>query len=183
MINHPREAAAAADGLPFPLAVKPNTGVSGAGIQRFDRAEDLAAAAAQGALDLGIDQTVLVQEFLPARDGHIVRVEVLDGRALYAIKDLSESPADSPCARPTTARPIRERLPRSRAGRCRLGKRRPAVPERAARPRPASVEILELQPVQLCVDAVTGEEGFVRPLFGHTAFVQHENPVDVPDGR
>lgn len=86
VINHPRGATAAADGLAFPVAVKPNVGGSGAGIQRFDRAEDLAAAAAQGALDLGIDHTALVQEFLPARDGHIVRVEVLDGRVLYAIK-------------------------------------------------------------------------------------------------
>jgi len=86
VINHPAQAAPAAEGLVFPVAVKPNIGGSGAGIQRFDRAEDLEAAAAQGTLDLGIDHTALVQEFLPARDGHIVRVEVLDGRVLYAIK-------------------------------------------------------------------------------------------------
>jgi len=86
VINHASQAAGAADGLAFPVAVKPNIGGSGAGIQRFDRPEDLAAAAARGTLDLGIDRTALVQEFLPARDGHIVRVEVLDGRVLYAIK-------------------------------------------------------------------------------------------------
>lgn len=86
VFNHPREAAAAAAGLAFPVAVKPNIGGSGAGIQRFERAEDLAAAAAEGALDFGVDRTALVQEFLPARDGHIVRVEVLNGRVLYAIK-------------------------------------------------------------------------------------------------
>ena len=86
VINHSSQAAGAADGLTFPVAVKPNIGGSGAGIQRFDRPEDLAAAAAQDTLDLGIDGTALVQEFLPARDGHIVRVEVLDGRVLYAIK-------------------------------------------------------------------------------------------------
>lgn len=86
VINHPSQAAAAAGGLEFPVAVKPNIGGSGAGIQRFDRAEDLAAAAADGSLELGIDQTALVQEFLPARGGHIVRVEVLDGRVLYGIK-------------------------------------------------------------------------------------------------
>ena len=86
VINHPSQAAGAADGFVFPVAVKPNIGGSGAGIQRFDRPEDLAAAAAQDALDLGIDRTALVQELLPARDGHIVRVEVLDGRVLYAIK-------------------------------------------------------------------------------------------------
>ena len=37
-------------------------------------------------VDLGIDQTALVQEFVPARDGHITRVETLGGKYLYAIK-------------------------------------------------------------------------------------------------
>ncbi len=86
VINHPSQAAKAADGLTFPVVVKPNIGGSGAGIQRFDKPTELEAAAAAGTLDLGIDHTALVQEFLPARDGHIVRVEVLDGRVLYAIK-------------------------------------------------------------------------------------------------
>ena len=86
VINHTSQAAAAAEGLAFPVAVKPTIGGSGAGIQRFDRPEDLRDAAEAGTLDIGIDHTALVQEFLPARDGHIVRVEVLDGRVLYAIK-------------------------------------------------------------------------------------------------
>lgn len=86
VINHPDQAPRAADSLAFPVAVKPNVGGSGAGIQRFDTPRDLEAAVAQGTLNLGIDATALVQEFLPARDGHIVRVEVLDGRYLYAIK-------------------------------------------------------------------------------------------------
>jgi hypothetical protein len=33
-----------------------------------------------------MDHTALVQEFLPARDGAVVRVEVLDGKFLYAIR-------------------------------------------------------------------------------------------------
>jgi hypothetical protein len=37
-------------------------------------------------VDLGIDRTALVQEFVPARGGHITRVETLDGKYLYAIK-------------------------------------------------------------------------------------------------
>jgi len=86
VINHPSQAPAAAEGLTYPIVVKPNIGGSGAGIQRFDAPGALAQAAAGGAIDLGIDATALVQEFLPARDGHIVRVEVLDGRFLYAIK-------------------------------------------------------------------------------------------------
>jgi hypothetical protein len=86
VINHPGQAPAAAEGLAFPVAVKPNIGGSGAGIQRFETPAALRAAAEAGALDLGIDRTALVQEFLPARGGHIVRVEVVDGRFLYAIK-------------------------------------------------------------------------------------------------
>lgn len=83
VINHPGQAVAAARGLTFPLVVKPNIGGSGARIRRFDSLDELASS---GDIDLGIDDTALVQEYLPARDGHIVRVEILNGEFLYAIK-------------------------------------------------------------------------------------------------
>lgn len=86
VINHPSQAAAAADGLRFPVVVKANVGGSGAGIVRFDAPDDLTRAAADGRLDFGVDHTALVQEFIPARDGHITRVELLGGKFLYAIK-------------------------------------------------------------------------------------------------
>lgn len=86
VIHDPAHAAEAAEGLRFPVVVKPNIGGSGAGVRRFDDAETLARAAAAGTIDLGIDGTALVQEFIPAADGRIVRVEVLDGRFLYAIR-------------------------------------------------------------------------------------------------
>jgi biotin carboxylase len=76
----------AARGLRFPLVVKANVGGSGAGIVRYDDAAELAAAVEGGAIDLGIDSTALVQEFVPARDNHIVRVEVLGRKYLYAIR-------------------------------------------------------------------------------------------------
>lgn len=85
VINHPDEAPAAADGLRYPVVVKANIGGSGAGIVRYDRPEDLTAAVAAGRVELGLDQTALVQEYIPARGGTITRVEVLDGRFLYAI--------------------------------------------------------------------------------------------------
>jgi hypothetical protein len=85
VINHPSQAPAAAEGLRYPVVVKPNIGGSGAGIARFDRPEDLARAVEEGRVNLGIDQTALVQEFIPARGGHITRVEVLGGDYLYAI--------------------------------------------------------------------------------------------------
>lgn len=86
VINHPAEAPAAADGLRFPVVVKPNIGGSGAGVRRFDTPRGLEAAARAGELDLGIDSTALVQEFIPADEQRIVRVEVLGGQYLYAIR-------------------------------------------------------------------------------------------------
>lgn len=80
------QAPAAARGLRFPIVVKANVGGSGAGIIRFSTLEELETAAADAQIPLSIDGTALVQEFIPARDGRIVRVEVLNGRFLYAIR-------------------------------------------------------------------------------------------------
>lgn len=89
VINDPSQALDAAAGLRFPVAVKPNIGGSGAGITRYDDPADLETAVRDGRVDLGLDFTALVQEFIPARGGHIVRVEVLNGRYLYAIRVFS----------------------------------------------------------------------------------------------
>ncbi len=92
VINHPSQAPAAAEGLTYPLIIKPNIGGSGAGIRRFDSREELAAASEAGDIELGLDQTALVQVFLPPRGESIVRVEVLGGEYLYAIRLFLESP-------------------------------------------------------------------------------------------
>ena len=86
VIHDPKHAVAASDGLRFPIVVKPNVGGSGAGIVRFDSRDDLAAAANDGRIALGYDNVGLVQEFIPARGGHITRVETLAGKYLYAIQ-------------------------------------------------------------------------------------------------
>jgi glutathione synthase/RimK-type ligase-like ATP-grasp enzyme len=86
VINHPHLALAASRGLRFPIVVKANVGGSGAGITRFDTEAELALAASQSSLNLGIDGTALVQELAPLRGGNIVRVEVLGGEFLYAIR-------------------------------------------------------------------------------------------------
>jgi hypothetical protein len=85
-IHDPRHAPAAAEGLRFPVVVKPNVGGSGAGVRRFDDARSLRVAAAEGTFDLGFDHSGLVQECLPAEESRIVRVEVVGGRFLYAIR-------------------------------------------------------------------------------------------------
>lgn len=86
VIHQAEHAVAASAGLRFPIVVKPNVGGSGAGVVRFNSREELEAGVAGGRIDLGLDGVGLVQEFIPARDGHITRVEVLNGKFLYAIK-------------------------------------------------------------------------------------------------
>jgi glutathione synthase/RimK-type ligase-like ATP-grasp enzyme len=86
VIHAAEQAPAAAAGLRFPVVVKPNVGGSGAGVTRYDSPAALAAAVAAGGLDLGLDHVALVQEFVPARGGHITRLEVVGGRFLYGIK-------------------------------------------------------------------------------------------------
>jgi hypothetical protein len=86
IIHHPDQASRAAEGLAFPVVVKPNVGGSGAGILKFDSQEELRLGVETGAIDLGIDHVGLVQEYLMPRDRSIVRVEVLDGEMLYAIR-------------------------------------------------------------------------------------------------
>jgi carbamoylphosphate synthase large subunit len=85
VVNCTGEILAAALQLGFPLLIKPNIGGRGAGIVRFDSIAQLRTAIDKAGLDFGIDRTVLVQEFIPARNGHITRVETLGGKFLYAI--------------------------------------------------------------------------------------------------
>ncbi|MDQ6813986.1 MAG: ATP-grasp domain-containing protein [Bacteroidota bacterium] len=86
VINHASRAVEAAKGLRFPVVVKANIGGSGAGITKYNTPADLQQAVDNNTIDLGIDHTALVQEFIPARGGFITRVETLGGKYLYAIK-------------------------------------------------------------------------------------------------
>lgn len=84
VVNSPRGIIAAARELRFPVIVKPNIGGSGALMRVFEDTSTLVAES--HSLDFGIDGVLLLQEFLPARDGWITRVEILDGSQLYAIR-------------------------------------------------------------------------------------------------
>lgn len=86
VISHAAEAPRAAGDLRFPLVVKANIGGSGAGVVRYDSLAALELAVEREQVDLGIDGTALVQEFIPTRANQITRVETLGGRYLYAIK-------------------------------------------------------------------------------------------------
>ena len=91
VVNHPAQVLKALDRVRFPLVIKPNVGGSGAGIVRFDSREELEARLPQ--VSFGPDGTALVQEFVETADGAIVRVEVLDGRYLYAIRIVRQADA------------------------------------------------------------------------------------------
>jgi glutathione synthase/RimK-type ligase-like ATP-grasp enzyme len=97
IVNQASQVPAAAHGLRYPLLVKANIGGSGAGIARFEDADALAQAVRAGQIDLGVDDTALVQEAAPLRDKGIVRVEVLGGEILYAIRVFPEDGSFNLC--------------------------------------------------------------------------------------
>jgi biotin carboxylase len=69
----------------YPVMVKVNVGGSGAGMIRYDTPEDLEDAVADGLTPVGVDGVALVQEYVPARGGRVIRCEVLAGKLFYAI--------------------------------------------------------------------------------------------------
>jgi hypothetical protein len=86
VLNQPGRILELLSGFRLPVIIKPNVGGSGAGIVRFDRPEDLEEAVKRKVLTLGPDGTALLQEYLESEDGSIIRVEVLGGEFLYAIR-------------------------------------------------------------------------------------------------
>jgi len=86
VLSRPQQAVSAARDLRYPVLIKPNVGGSGAGIQSFATPDELSAAADAGSLDFGIDHVGLLQEHLPAAGEAIVRIEILRGEFLYAIR-------------------------------------------------------------------------------------------------
>jgi len=86
VINHAAEILETVADLRFPIVVKANIGGSGAGITKFDSIAEIKEAIDAKSINLGIDLTALVQEYVPARGGYITRVETLGGKFLYAIR-------------------------------------------------------------------------------------------------
>ena len=166
VVHRAMDVPAAAEQVGFPLLVKANIGGAGAGIVRFDDADALRAAATDGTLPTSIDNVLLVQEFIPARDGVVTRMEMLGGDVLYALSVHSDGgfdlcPADACVAE------------------------RPAVRMAATQPAPelqhAAVRIIaacgmDLGGVECVHDERTGEPVFfdVNGLSNYVA-----NPLDV----
>jgi glutathione synthase/RimK-type ligase-like ATP-grasp enzyme len=109
VVHRREDLSAAARTMRWPLLVKANIGGSGAGIVRYSSEGELDASIVEGTVPESVDSVLLVQDYVPARGGTIVRVETLDGRFLYAIEVESGGdsfdlcPADACLAQPGRA--------------------------------------------------------------------------------
>lgn len=86
VVHRREDILAAAEGMAYPLVLKVNIGGSGAGIVRYDDRAALAEAVAERFLPDSVDKVLLVQDYVRATDGRIMRLETLGGRFLYAIE-------------------------------------------------------------------------------------------------
>src|SRR3569833_4172409 len=86
IVHRKHDLIAAAEAMSFPLLVKANIGGSGAGIVRYSSLEELRHSIAEGSAPASEDQVLLLQDYVPARGGTLLRIETLRGRFLYAIE-------------------------------------------------------------------------------------------------
>jgi glutathione synthase/RimK-type ligase-like ATP-grasp enzyme len=106
IVHRARDLSGAVEGFSYPLLVKANIGGSGAGIVRYSSSDELLASVEQGTVPASVDQVLLVQDYVPARGGTILRMETLGGRFLYAIEidtggdSFDLCPADACLAQP-----------------------------------------------------------------------------------
>ena len=109
VVHRAQDLLTASEGMDFPLLVKPNIGGSGSGIVRYDCQSDLESSIQQGTAPTSIDQVLLLQDYVPARGGTILRIETLGGRFLYALEvdtggdSFDLCPADACLAQPGRA--------------------------------------------------------------------------------
>lgn len=98
----------ASEDMAFPLLVKANIGGSGAGIAAYSSRDELEQSVAAGTVPNSVDKVLLVQDYVPAREATILRIETLGGEFLYALEVESGSsfdlcPADACIAQPGRA--------------------------------------------------------------------------------
>lgn len=109
VVHRARDLVAASSDMAFPLLVKANVGGAGAEIIRYDSQGSLENAVRERRVPRSIDQVLLLQDYVPARGGTILRIETLGGRYLYAleVESLGDSfdlcPADACLAQPGRA--------------------------------------------------------------------------------
>lgn len=160
---------AATEGMTFPLLVKANIGGSGAGIVRYSSLDELRSAITGGTVPRSVDQVLLVQDYVPARDGKIIRLETLGGRFLYAIEVPSSGETFDLCP----------------ADACVIGRGKKVIEMRAVQPAPELIEAaerisnsagLDLGGIEVVIDDRDGAARFYD-INAMSNFVA--NPVDV----
>lgn len=108
VVHRAADLAGAAEGMSYPLLVKANIGGAGAGIMRFDAPAELNAAVTAHMVPTSIDNVLLLQDYVPARGGLVVRMETLGGKFLYGLEVATGDafdlcPADACIAQPGRA--------------------------------------------------------------------------------
>jgi glutathione synthase/RimK-type ligase-like ATP-grasp enzyme len=109
VVHRARDLVAASADMAFPMLVKANVGGAGAEITRYDSQGALENAVREKRVPHSIDQVLLLQDYVPARGGTILRIETLGGRFLYALEVESRGdsfdlcPADACVAQPGRA--------------------------------------------------------------------------------
>ena len=93
----PEDAISAAEEIGYPVIIKPNLGGSGAGVAKYDNEADLKSAIKIKALDLGVDRTGIVQEYIES-DGFVYRVEILGDQLFYSIRQPIQEGSFNYCA-------------------------------------------------------------------------------------
>jgi hypothetical protein len=104
-LRHPRgiaiyrlsDALEAAAQIGYPVIVKPNIGGSGSGVALFEKKAELEQVVANRSLDLGIDRTGLVQQYINT-DGYVYRVEMLGDELFYSIRQQIQQGSFNYCA-------------------------------------------------------------------------------------
>lgn len=100
VFNDQRVLANQLENFSFPVVLKPNCGGSGAGMYTFHSKKELLDALETNSITLPPENVMLLQEFIQPKDNHIVRVETINGKIIYAMKVFSQGtfnlcPSDS----------------------------------------------------------------------------------------
>jgi len=91
VVNNVNQIEPAAQALRFPVVIKTDVTGSAFSVSRFGSIKSLKKAIDLYQINLGFDHTALIQEYIPAKDGNIFRIETLNGKFLYALKISTQS--------------------------------------------------------------------------------------------
>lgn len=168
VVHRREEILAVGEGMTYPLVLKVNIGGSGAGIVRYDDRATLEEAVAERFLPDSVDGVLLVQDYVPAAGGTIIRLETLGGRFLYAIEIETGASFDLCPADACLATPGREAVRMARV------EPDPALVEAAERI--AQAVGLDVGGIEVVIDARDGVPRFydINALSNFIA-----NPLDV----